>query len=71
MNLDCSEVTTENSAICVFCLIEYGDSVVLVTLVALSLSIIVHIESDISRLTVSVKFANGVTVLNVFQGWST
>ena len=37
MCLDCSGVTTENSAICVCFLIRYGDSVVLVTLTAILL----------------------------------
>ena len=44
MCLDCSGVTTENSAICVCFLIRYGDSFVLVTLTAILLSIIVNIE---------------------------
>ena len=35
MCLDCSGVTTENSAICVCFLIRYGDSVALVTLTAI------------------------------------
>ena len=35
MCLDCSGVTTENSAICVCFLMRYGDSVVLVTLIAI------------------------------------
>ena len=72
MCLDCSGVTTENSAICVCFLIRYGDSVVLVTLTALRLSISVDIEWEISRLAVSVNFSNGVTVPVVlhFDGWS-
>ena len=56
---------------CVF-LIRYGDSVVLVTLTAILLSIIVDIEWEISGLAVSVNFSNGVTVPVVFhfEGWS-
>ena len=73
MCLDCSEVTTENSAVCVRFLIGYGDSVILVTLTANFLSIIVDIEWEISKLPVSVNFSNGVTVPVVFHfdGWST
>ena len=72
MCLDFSGITTENSAICVCFLIRYGDSVVLVTLIAILLSIIVDIEWEISRLAVSVNFSNGVTVPVVFHfdGWS-
>ena len=72
MCLDCSGVTTENSAICVCFLKRHGDSVVLVTLTAILLSIIVDIEWEISRLAVSVNFSNGVTVPVVFHfdGWS-
>ena len=72
MRLDCSGVTMENSTICVCFLIRYGDSVVLVTLTAIRLSIIVDIEWEISRLAVSVNFSNGVTVPVVFHfdGWS-
>ena len=72
MCLDCSGVTTENSAICVCFLIRYGDSVVLATLTAIRLSFIVDIEWEISRLNVSVNFSNGVTVPVVFhfEGWS-
>ena len=44
MYLDCSGVTTENFAIRVCFLIRYGDSVLLVTLTAILLSIIVDIE---------------------------
>ena len=62
MCLDCSGVTTENSAICVFFLIKYGDCVVLVTLTAFFLSIIVEIEWEISKIDVSVNFSSGVTV---------
>ena len=71
--LDCLGVTTENSAICVFSLIRYDDSVVLVTLTAILLSIIVSIEWEISRLAVSVNFSNSVTVPVVFHsdGWQT
>ena len=65
-------MTTENSAICVCVLMRYGDSVVLVTLTDILLSIIVDIEFEISRLAVSVNFSNGVTVPVVFHfnGWS-
>ena len=51
---------------------KYGDSVVLVTLTAIPLSIIVDIEWEISRLAVSVNLSNGVTVPVVFHvdGWS-
>ena len=73
MCLDCSGVTAENSAIYVCFLIRYGDSVVLVTLTAILLSINVEIEWEISKLAVSVNFSNGVTVPVVFHfdGWST
>ena len=73
MCLDCSGVTAENSAICVYLLIRYGDSVVLVTLTSILLSNIVDIEWEISKLAVSVNFSNGVTVPVVFHfdGWST
>ena len=73
MNLDCSGVTTENSAICVFFLIKYGDSVVLVMLTAVFLSIVFQIERDIIRLATSVNFPTGVTVPVVCysDGWST
>ena len=73
MCLDCSGVTTVNSAICVRFLIRYRDSVVLVTLTAILLSIIVDIEWEISKLAVSVNFSNRVTVAVVFHfdGWST
>ena len=47
-NLDCSGVTTEISVICVFFLIKYGDSVLLVTLGAVGLLNMVDIEWDIS-----------------------
>ena len=67
MCVDCCGVTTENSAISVCFLIRYGDSVVLVTLTAVRLSIIVDIEWEISRLAVSVNFSNGVTVPVVFH----
>ena len=50
-----------------FFLTRYGDSVVLVTLTAILLSIIVDIEWEISRLPVSVNFSNGVTVPVVFH----
>ena len=72
MCLDCSGVTTENFATCVCFLMRYGDSVVMVTLTAIFLTIIVDIEWEISRLAVSVNFSNGVTVPVVFHfdGWS-
>ena len=73
MCLDCAGLTTENSAICACFLIRHGDSVVLVTLVAILLSIIVNIEWEISKLAVSVNFSNRVTVPLgfLFGGWST
>ena len=73
MCLDCSGVTMENSAICVFFLIRYGHSVFLVTLTAIIFSMIVDIEWKISKLAVSVKFSYGVIVPVVFHfdGWST
>ena len=58
MNLDCSAVTTQNSATCVCFLIVYDDSLVFVTLTATFLSIIFDIECEISRLAVSVIFSN-------------
>ena len=58
MYLEFSGVTTENSEICVFLLITYGDSVVLVTLTATFVSHIVDMEWRISRLAVSVNFSN-------------
>ena len=66
-------MTTDNSAICVCFLIRYGDSIVLVTLTAILLSIFVDIEWEISKPAVSVNFSNGVTVPVVFHfdGWST
>ena len=73
MNLDCSGVTTESSAICVSFLIQYGDSIVLVTPAVIFLSIIVDLEGDISSLAASVMFPMGVTVTVVSHsdGWST
>ena len=73
MDLDCSGVTTENSAYCVFFLIKYGNLVVLVILTAVFLSIIVKIEWNISRLAASVNFPTGITVPVVCHsdGWST
>ena len=70
---DCSGLTTENSATCVLFLIRYGGSIVLVTLTAISLSKIVDIEWEVSKLAVSVNFSSGVTVPGVFHsdGWST
>ena len=66
-------MTTENSAFCVFLLIVYGDSVVLVTLTAIFLSLTVDIEWDIIRLAASVNFSTRVTVPVVFHSdeWST
>ena len=61
INLDCSGVTTENSAICAFLLIKYDDSVVSVTLSVIFLSIIVDIEWKINKLAVSLNFCRGVT----------
>ena len=61
IKLDCSGVTTEISAICVF-FIKYDDSVVLVIRIAVLLSIIVEVEWDDSRLAASVSFPTGVTV---------
>ena len=73
INLDCSGVTTESSANCVFLQILYGGSVVLVILTAIFLSIIVDIEWDNMRLSISVNFPTGVTVPVVFHSekWST
>ena len=73
MNVDCSGVTTENSAIWVFLLNIYGDSVLLVILTAVFLSIIVEIEWDNSRFAASVSFPTGIIVLVVCHsdGWST
>ena len=71
MCLDCSGMITENSAICVFYLIRYFNSVLLVTLIAILLSNTVDIEWEISRLANSGKFPSGVTVPIVFHsdGW--
>ena len=73
MCLDCSGVTTENSAICVCFLISYADSIVVTTLTATLVSIIVNSEWEIIKIAVSVNFFNGVTVPVVyhFDGWST
>ena len=60
-------VTSKNSAICVFFLIRYGDSVVLVTLTAILFLSSVYIEWEVSRLTVSVnllKFAELLLLTN-------
>ena len=72
MCLDCSGLTTENSAICACILMRYGHSAVLVSLTAILLVIIVDIEWEINRLAVSVSFSNGVTlpVMLHFDGWS-
>ena len=66
-------MTTENSAFCLFLLIELCVSVVLVTLTATCPSFIVDIECETSRPTVSATFPTGVTVAVVFhsEGWST
>ena len=71
--LDCSGVTTENSAICVLSSIRYGDSVVLVTLTAILFSIIVYNELDMSKFAVCANLSSAVTVPVVFHsdGWST
>ena len=53
IKLDCSGVTTENSATCVIFVNNYGDSVVLVFLTATFLLII---------FAVPVNLSNGVTV---------
>ena len=45
----------------------FGDSIVLVILTAILLSIFVDIEWEINRLAVSVNFSNGVTVPVVFH----
>ena len=73
INLDCYGVTTEKSAICVFFLIKNGDSVVLVYLTPLFLSIVVESEWNINRFVASVNFPAGVTVPVVYHsdGWST
>ena len=57
----------ENCEICLLILIRYGDSVVLVTLTAILLSIIVDFEWKISKLAVSLNFSYGVTVPVVFH----
>ena len=53
----------QNSVICVFVLIEYGDFVVLVILTATFLSVVVDIEWENSRLADSVNYSNGVTTI--------
>ena len=57
---------------CVCFLTRYVDSLVMVTLNAILLSIIVDIEWEVSRLALSVNCSNGVTVPVVFHfdGWS-
>ena len=60
-------MTTDNSAICVCFLTRYGDSVVLVTLTAIRLSIMVDSEWEISKFAVSVNFSIGVTMPVVFH----
>ena len=67
MCLDCSGVTTENSAICVLFFIRYGDSPILVNLTAIFLSHFVDIEREISKLAVFINFSSGVTVPVVFH----
>ena len=62
IKLDCSGVTTEDSAICVLFLIKHGDFIVLVTLTAFVSSINVDIQRKISKVAVSVKFSSEVTV---------
>ena len=64
-------MTTENSAIWVIFLVEYGDYVLLVILTAVFLLMIVEIEWDISRLAASVYFHTGVTVpvVRLSDGW--
>ena len=57
----------ENSAIHEFFSIRFGDSVAMPILMADDLSIIVEIEWEISRLSVSVNFSKGVTVPVVFH----
>ena len=59
INLDCSGVTTENSAFCVFFLIKLGDSVELFRLTGTFLSFIVDIEC---RFAIAVNFPAGITV---------
>ena len=72
-NLDDCGVTTEDSAICVFFLIVYDDSVVLVTPTATFLSITSDIEWEISKLAVSVNLSSAVTAPIAFHsdGWAT
>ena len=66
-------MTTENSAFCVFFLIKYGDTFVLVILTAVFLSIIVEIEGDFGGVADFVNYPTGVTVPVVCHsdGWST
>ena len=73
MNLYCSGVITEKSAVCMFLLIEKGDSFFLVTLRTYFVSSIVEIESEDNRLAASVNVSTGVTVPVVFHcdEWST
>ena len=73
MNLRCTGVTKENSAICVFFLIKNDGFVVLVILTAVFLANIVAIDWDISRLLASVSFPTGVTAPVVCHSdeWST
>ena len=60
-------MTPDNSAICVFFLVRYGDFLVLVTLTAILLSNIVDIEWKVSGLAICVNFSDGVTVPVVFH----
>ena len=67
-------MTSEISAVCVFCLFEHGDFVVMVIVTASYFLVKnVDLEWEISRLAVSVNFSSGVTVPAVFhsEGWST
>ena len=66
-------MTTEKSAFCVFFLIKYGDTFVLVILTAVLLSMIVEIEGDFGRVAAFVNYPTGVTVTVVCHsdGWST
>ena len=67
INLDCFGVTAENSALCIYFFIKYGESVVLVTLTDSFLSIFVDIELEFSKFAVSINCSRGVTVPVVFH----
>ena len=73
INLDCSRITTESSALCVFILIVSDESIVVVTLTSAFLSNTVDIEWDISKLAVSLILSSGVAAPAVFHsnGWAT